>query len=123
MDDTTRGVGREDEFSGTREETTRNYAGEPSRSTRRGTTRRPVEPTRSTTSAGSGELDPESERRARQIQEEIADTRAELSETIDALQEKLRPGNLVSDATEKVKTATTDRYAIWLTGQVERHIR
>ena len=46
---------------------------------------------------------------ARQIQAEIADTREELSETIDALQEKLRPSNIVSDATDRVKTATTEK--------------
>ena len=93
------------------------------RSTRGRPTRRPVEPPRPTTSAGSGELDPETERRARQIQAEIADTREELSETIDALQAKLRPSNIVSDATEKVKTATTERVGTWLKVQVERHIR
>jgi uncharacterized protein YjbJ (UPF0337 family) len=32
-----------------------------------------------------------------------------MSETIDALQEKLRPSNIVSDATERVKTATSER--------------
>jgi hypothetical protein len=62
-----------------------------------------------TRGVGGSDLDPDSDRRAREIQGEIAHTRAELSETIDALQEKLRPGNLVSDATEKVKAATTER--------------
>lgn len=117
MDDTTRGVGRDagaagpgnEEFSGRADETTRSYAGEPSRSpvARPGT--RPTEPTRSTTGDRPSDLDPDSDRRTREIQGEIAHTRAEMSETIDALQEKLRPGNLVSGATDKVKTATTER--------------
>jgi hypothetical protein len=121
MDDTTRGVGRPDagdEFSGRADETTRNYAGEPSRTPPRtttspatgttgtsGTTRA----TGSTGSTGGSDLDAESERRAREIQGEIASTRAEMSETIDALQERLRPGNIVADATERVKTATSER--------------
>lgn len=109
MDDTTRGVGRPgpgDEFSGRADETTRNYAGEPSRSTPRTTTPRT---TGSTPATGSSDLDAESERRTRELQGEIASTRAEMSETIDALQERLRPGNIVSDATERVKTATSER--------------
>ncbi len=32
-----------------------------------------------------------------------------MSETIEAIQEKLRPANLVSDATERVKSATTEK--------------
>ena len=112
MDDTTRGVGGDagpgkDEFSGRVDETTRNYAGEPPRSTGRPGARA-AESMRSTADRSS-DLDPESERRTREIQGEIAHTRAEMSETIDALQEKLRPGNLVSEATEKVKTATSER--------------
>ena len=47
--------------------------------------------------------------RARELESEIAHTRAEMSETIEAIQEKLRPSNLVSDATERVKTATTEK--------------
>jgi uncharacterized protein YjbJ (UPF0337 family) len=111
MDDTTRGVGRPgagDEFSGRADETARNYAGEPSR-TPRTIPPRAAEPTRTTGSTGSGDLDAESDRRTREIQGEIASTRAEMSETIDALQEKLRPSNIVSDATERVKTATSER--------------
>jgi hypothetical protein len=112
MDDTTRGVGRPgpgDEFSGRADETTRNYAGEPSRSAPRTPTPRTTEPTRAAGSTGTGDLDAESERRTREIQGEIASTRAEMSETIDALQERLRPSNIVADATERVKTATTER--------------
>jgi ElaB/YqjD/DUF883 family membrane-anchored ribosome-binding protein len=44
-----------------------------------------------------------------EIREEIEQTRAEMSETIDAIQEKLRPGNLVSEAAGKAKTATVER--------------
>ena len=108
MDDTTRGLGPDDEFRGRGDETTRDYASTPE-STRRtpGAANRSAESAR--VARAESDLDPDSERRAREIQGEIAHTRAELSETIDALQEKLRPGNIVSDATEKVKTATTER--------------
>jgi Protein of unknown function (DUF3618) len=49
------------------------------------------------------------DKRTREIREEIADTRGELSETVDAIQEKLKPRNLAADAAERVKTATTER--------------
>jgi hypothetical protein len=51
--------------------------------------------------------DPDADTRARQIRAEIERTREDLSETVDAIQEKLRPGNLVasaaSGAADKVK--------------------
>jgi hypothetical protein len=47
--------------------------------------------------------------RTRQIRDEIEDTRGEMSETIDAIQEKLTPRNIVANATERVKTATSER--------------
>ncbi len=117
MDDTTRGLGDRDEITGRGDETTRNLdtgssAGsarvQPSRTT--GTSPRGRN-SRTTARAASSEtdLDPETERKTRQIQAEIADTREELSETIDALQEKLRPSNIVADATDRVKTATSER--------------
>ena len=45
----------------------------------------------------------------KRIRDEIENTRGEMSETIDAIQEKLKPGNIVANATERVKTATTER--------------
>jgi hypothetical protein len=108
MDDTTRGVGPGGEFRGRGDETTRNYASTPETTT--GPSKPPSRTSESTRSArADSDLDAETDRRTREIQGEIAHTRAELSETIDALQERLRPGNIVSDATEKVKTATTER--------------
>jgi ElaB/YqjD/DUF883 family membrane-anchored ribosome-binding protein len=47
--------------------------------------------------------------RTREIRAEIEQTRGDLSETIDAIQDKLRPGNLVSEATERVRAATTEK--------------
>jgi len=47
--------------------------------------------------------------RTGQIRDDIEHTRNEMSETINALEEKLRPGRLVSDATERVKTAATEK--------------
>ena len=43
--------------------------------------------------------------RARQIRHDIARTREDLSETVDAIQEKLSPGNIVANA----KSATTEK--------------
>lgn len=47
--------------------------------------------------------------RTEEIRIEIAQTREEISETIDAIQEKLRPRNIVANATERVKAATTEK--------------
>lgn len=57
----------------------------------------------------SGEPRDEVDERTRQIRDEIEDTRGEMSETIDAIQEKLKPRNIVANATERVKTATSER--------------
>jgi ElaB/YqjD/DUF883 family membrane-anchored ribosome-binding protein len=43
------------------------------------------------------------------IRADIQQTREELSETIDAIQERLRPGNLVAQAGETVKEATVGK--------------
>ncbi len=125
MDDTSRGLG-DDAMEGRGEDTTRGYAsgeaatpGAHSSSARAKTTARsraagspasdaagsmPTAP-----DAADAERDPDSERRTREIRAEIEQTRDEMSETIDAIQEKLRPGNVVAEATERVKTATTER--------------
>ena len=62
--------------------------------------------------AGSEELDPQAEQRAQEIRAEIDDTREELAETVEAIQQKLRPANLVSSAasatSEKVKDMAYD---------------
>jgi hypothetical protein len=56
-------------------------------------------------------VEPEAEeiRRTREIRAEIDQTREEMSETIDAIQEKLRPGNVVAEARDRVKSATTEK--------------
>ena len=48
-------------------------------------------------------------RRTREIRAEIEQTREDMSETIDAIQEKLRPGNIMAEAKDRVKSATTER--------------
>ena len=44
-----------------------------------------------------------------EIRAQIEQTRAEMSETIDAIQNRLSPGRLMADAKEKVKDATIGR--------------
>jgi hypothetical protein len=51
----------------------------------------------------------ESEVRTQEIREEIAQTRVEMSETIDAIQERLTPSHLVAQASETVRNATSER--------------
>jgi hypothetical protein len=43
------------------------------------------------------------------LRSQIEETRAEMSETIDAIQERLRPGRLIEDAKASVKEATVGR--------------
>jgi hypothetical protein len=120
MDDTTRGIGNPDEFEGRGDETILNRAGAERDPAVRATGSSATTPSRrkgastSTTatrpsSSTDAQLDPETDRRTRELQQEIADTREEMSETIDALQEKLKPGNIVADATERVKSVTTEK--------------
>jgi uncharacterized protein DUF3618 len=87
MDDTTRGIGGES-IAGRGEESPRDYADA------------------SATRPGSDE---DTDRRTREIRAEIEQTRGEMSETIEAIQDRLRPSNIVADATERVRTATTER--------------
>jgi hypothetical protein len=47
--------------------------------------------------------------RAREIRSEIERTRDDMTETIDAIQERLRPGNIVAEAKDRVREATTEK--------------
>jgi hypothetical protein len=47
-------------------------------------------------------------RRVEELRSEIEGTREEMSETIDAIQEKLRPSHIVAQATDRVKQATIE---------------
>jgi hypothetical protein len=58
--------------------------------------------------ADSG-LTPQDKARTREIREEITQTRADLSETIEAIQERLAPSNLAAQAGETVRNATTEK--------------
>jgi ElaB/YqjD/DUF883 family membrane-anchored ribosome-binding protein len=71
------------------------------------TTRRMSEPGGMPARAQAADDDPD--RRAAEIRVEIEQTREELAETIDAIQNKLRPSTIVASATERVKAATTER--------------
>lgn len=59
--------------------------------------------------AGDSVDDPEVARRTSEIRRDIAHTRDEMSETIEAIQNKLRPGNIAASATDRVKQAATER--------------
>ena len=72
----------------------------------RAATGRPAEKMRAYAAGESGDgIEADTKR----IRDEIENTRGEMSETIDAIQEKLKPGNIVANATERVKSATTER--------------
>ena len=68
-------------------------------------TGRSTERTRGYAESANNDVD----QRTREIRNEIEETRGEMSETIDAIQEKLKPQNIVADATDRVKTAATER--------------
>ena len=119
MDDKTKGIGvertsgRSDEYISGREALdTDGRIGE------RGTSRIPSRTNTSTSGAGGGtssdttrnlstsssSLDAPTEERTREIRAEIEQTRGELSETVNAIQDRLRPGNIASNAAESVKS-------------------
>ena len=87
MDDKTRGLGRES-MSGRGEDSRRDYASP-----------RAVPP----------DSDNDTNRRTQEIRAEIEHTREEMSETIEAIQERLQPGNIVAGATERVRAAATEK--------------
>jgi len=99
MDDTPRGL-NDEQMSGRGDETSRNYAGPAGP--------RPG-PDRRSAAAGATGTDTDPDRRTREIRAEIEQTREDMSETIDAIQEKLRPGNIAAGAKDKVMNATTER--------------
>jgi hypothetical protein len=119
MDDKTKGIGvertsgRSDEYISGREALdTDGRIGE------RGTSRIPSRTNTGTSGAGAGtsadttrnlstsssSLDAPTEERTREIRAEIEQTRGELSETVNAIQDRLRPGNIASNAAESVKS-------------------
>ena len=103
MDDTTRGVGRD---------TTRGYAADdltPETTARPGASRSRTRSTKTAATGASSELDPETERKTREIQAEIQHTREEMAETVEALQERLQPSNVIAQATDRVKHATSEK--------------
>jgi ElaB/YqjD/DUF883 family membrane-anchored ribosome-binding protein len=53
--------------------------------------------------------DDDTNARTREIRHEIDETRSEMTETLDAIQDKLKPRNIVANATDRVKTAATER--------------
>ncbi len=65
--------------------------------------------TETTRGYAADERNDSDEQRTREIRHEIEETRGEMSETIDAIQEKLKPGNIVANATDRVKSAATER--------------
>jgi hypothetical protein len=58
--------------------------------------------------ASGATTDPAAEARTRVLRAEIEETRDDLSETVDAIQEKLRPGNLVAGAASATKEKVKD---------------
>jgi hypothetical protein len=101
-----RGRGDEDARNYSDTPGTRSVPGRPADEVRVERTGTPVT---TPTDAGAIREDEDTTRRTREIRAEIEQTREEMSETIDAIQEKLRPGNIVSEATDRVKNATTER--------------
>src|SRR6185503_5337660 len=51
----------------------------------------------------------DADERTLEIRHEIEVTRGEITETIDAIQEKFKPRNILASATDRVKSATAER--------------
>ena len=95
MDDTTRGI---DDAGATRRV-------QPARGASSASGRN----TKAKRGSADADLDKDAEARTRELEAEIAETREDLSETVEAIQEKLRPSHMVSEGTEALKTAATER--------------
>src|SRR4051812_15068660 len=113
MDDQTKGIGvertsgRSDEYVSGREALdTDGRIGE------RGSSRIP---SRTTTNTGAGAdttrnfaaTEAPTDERTREIRAEIEQTRGEMSETVNAIQDRLRPGNIAANAAESVKNSAS----------------
>jgi hypothetical protein len=63
------------------------------------------------------------EQRTREIRAEIEQTREDLSETVDAIQERLRPSTIVSNAADSVRTAASETAEEIADSEVVRRLR
>jgi len=66
-------------------------------------------PPRTTTSRSSPDSEPPDEQDPDEIRDDIEDTRTEMSGTIDAIQERLNPQNLMDQAKSSVRDATVGK--------------
>ena len=64
---------------------------------------------RSTRQQESTSTDASADARTREIREDIEETREEMSETVNAIQERLRPGNIAANAAENVKQVAREK--------------
>jgi hypothetical protein len=68
-----------------------------------------VTPHAASTPGASSDDGGDVEAQTRELRQEIEQTREELAETVEAIQEKLTPRRLVASATDRVKNAATER--------------
>jgi hypothetical protein len=65
----------------------------------------------------------EDERRTREIRADIEQTREELSETVTAIQERLRPANVAASAVDAVKSAASERAGEMADSEAVQYVR
>ena len=113
MDDRTKGVGErgraDEQVTGLRDETRTSGAydiGSPRAAERPATTGSSAGAAAHAASRQPGTQDPET----RRIRADIERTREDLSETIDAIQDRLRPSNVASNAVSSVRDAASERF-------------
>ncbi|CAN5473342.1 DUF3618 domain-containing protein [soil metagenome] len=64
---------------------------------------------KSTSSKAVPDREPNSDTRARELRAEIEETREDMSETVNAIQDRLRPGNIASNAAESIRETAAER--------------
>lgn len=122
MDDKTKGIGvertagRSDEYVSGREALdTDGRIGErgtsriPTRTTSTGATGAAGSDTTRNLSTSAGAMDAPTEERTREIRAEIEQTRGEMTETVNAIQDRLRPSNMAANAAESVKNTVRSK--------------
>lgn len=99
---------------------------EPRTSTRRsgrGTAGTPASRTTADYSSSSEGTDASDTPRTREIRADIEQTREELSETVTAIQERLRPGNVAANAADTVKQAASEKAREMVDSEPVQYVR
>lgn len=73
--------------------------------------------------AASARTEPDADDRARELRAEIEATREDMSETVNEIQDRLRPGTIAANATESVREMASERTRDFVESEPVRYVR